>query len=278
MHKLRVQQQKVVQASLRLKERDKSLFQTCVNALKANNRERAAICANELAEVRRLISFLQQVELALERVILRLETVRELSDIVVDLKPALKTLQSVSRQLSEILPEVSSEINEINDVIGETIYSTKISADEVVIPVDRVTPAGEQILNEVASFLEKRIAEKLPEPPATQEAPKLEQAKAEIKQMVALAASCSQTVGETVEENGSRSENLISFRKAEIQEISLKVAKPSLEEALLEYVRRSGGEIDLIRCSSDLGASCEEVEKALQSLGAKGKVKIEVKR
>jgi division protein CdvB (Snf7/Vps24/ESCRT-III family) len=276
MYKLRVQQQKVVQASLRLKERDKNLFQACVNALRANNREKAAICANELAEVRKLVGFLQQVELALERVILRLETVRELSDIIIDLKPALKTLQNISRQLYEILPEVSSEINEINNVIGETIYSTRIS-DEVVIPVDKVTPAGEQILSEVESFLEKRITEKLPEPPATLETPKLE--KAEIKQMVALTASCSQIVGdEAFDENGSRSENLISFRKAEIQEISLKVGKPSLEEALLEYVRRSGGEIDLIRCSRDLGASYEEVEKALQSLGAKGKVKIEVRR
>jgi hypothetical protein len=72
----------------------------------------------------------------------------------------------------------------------------KISADEVVIPVDKVTPAGEQILEEVSSFLEKRLAEKLPEPPATQEAPKLEQARAQIKQMVALAAACSQAVRE----------------------------------------------------------------------------------
>jgi len=278
MYKLRVQQQKVVQASLRLKERDKILFQTCVNALKANNRERAAICANELAEVRKLINFLQQVELALERVILRLETVRELSDIVLDLKPVLKTLQGVSRQLSEILPEVSSEINEINNVIGETIYSSRMSDDEVIIPVDRVTPAGEQILNEVASFLERKIEEKLPEPPATHEAPTIEQARTEIKQMVALAASCSQSVsGETVDD-GCRSENLISFRKAEIQEISLKVGGSPLEEALLEYVRRSGGEIDLTRCSRDLGASYEEVENALRSLGAKGKVKIEVRR
>ncbi|MEM1589433.1 MAG: Snf7 family protein [Candidatus Bathyarchaeia archaeon] len=278
MYKLRIQQQKVVQASLRLRERDKILFQTCVNALRANNRERAAICANEMAEVRKLISFLQQVELALERVILRLETVRELSDIVIDLKPVLKTLQNVSRQLSEVLPEVSSELSEINNVIGETIYSTRIS-DEVVIPVDKVTPAGEQILDEVTRFLEKRIAEKLPEPPATQETPPIKRAKTEIKQMVALAASCSQTVGsETIEEDGKCSENLISFRKAEFQEISLKVGKPSLEEALLEYVRRSGGELDLIRCSHDLGASYEEVEKALRSLGAKGKVKIEVKR
>ncbi len=275
----------MVQASLRLKERDKNLFQTCVTAMRANNKERAVICANELAEVRKLINFLQQVELAIERVILRLETVKELSDIVVDLKPALRTLQSVSKQLFDVLPEVSSELSEINDVIGETIYSTRISADEVVIPVDRVTPAGEQILKEVSSFLEKRLAEKLPEPPAMQEETpprleaKLEPAQTQIKQMVALAASCAQSVGsETIETDENSSQNLISFRKAEIQEISLRVGKPTLEDALLEYVRKSGGEIDLTLCSRELGASCEDVEKALQSLGAKGKIKIEVRR
>ncbi|MEM2676899.1 MAG: hypothetical protein QXJ77_03220, partial [Candidatus Bathyarchaeia archaeon] len=208
------------------------------------------------------------------------------SDIVIDLKPALKTLQSVSKQLFDVLPEVSSELSEINDVIGETIYSTRISADEVVIPVDRVTPAGEQILKEVSSFLEKKLAEKLPEPPAMHEempVPKLEAkpepAQAQIKQMVALAASCSQSIGgETVEAEGGSSQNLISFRKAEIQEISLRVGKPTLEDALLEYVRKSGGEIDLTRCSRELGASYEDVERALQSLGAKGKIKIEAKR
>lgn len=237
------------------------------------------MCANELAEVRKLINFLQQVELAIERVILRLETLKELSEIVIDLKPALKTLQNVSKQLFTVLPEVSSELTEINDVISETIFTTKMSSEEVMIPVDKVTPAGEQILEEVSTLLEKRIAEKLPEPPATQEIPKLEQAQTHIKQMVALAATCSQSVNsETVDDEESRSQNLISFRKAEIQEVSFKVGKPSLEETLLEYVRKSGGEVDLMRCSHELGASYEEIEKALQTLGAKGKIKIEAKR
>jgi division protein CdvB (Snf7/Vps24/ESCRT-III family) len=52
------------------------------------------------------------VELAIERVILRLETIKELSDIVIDLKPALKILQSVSQQLFEVLPDVSSELEQ----------------------------------------------------------------------------------------------------------------------------------------------------------------------
>ena len=96
---LRIQQSKLDQASYRLKERDRILFESCMGALKKNNKEKANICATELAEVRRLIKFLYSVQLAIERVILRLETIRELSDIVVDLRPALKMLQNVSSEL-----------------------------------------------------------------------------------------------------------------------------------------------------------------------------------
>jgi len=247
-----------------------------VVALKNNSKDRAVICANEIAEVRKIITFLYSVELAIERVILRLETIRELSDIVIDLKPALKTLQSVSKQLFEVLPDVSCELSKINDVISETLYLTKITVDETIIPINMTTPGGGEILKEVSSFLEQRIIEKLPEPPVAPEMPEPEQAP--VRQMVALAATCSETVHqETVEAEDVSSQNLFSYKKAEIQELSLKVEKPSLEDALLEYVKKSSGEIDLMRCSHELESSYEEIEKALQSLGAKGKIKIETK-
>lgn len=277
MQTLKIQRSKLEQASFRLKERDRILFQTCINALNNKNKEKAAICANELAEVRKLIKFLYNVELAIERVILRLETIKELSDIVVDLKPALKLLQSVSQQLFEVLPDVSSELSKVNEAISETLYSTKITADESIIPVDRKTPEGEAIIKEVSGFLERKLAEELPEPPATLETPETE--KTTLKEMVALTANCSQAIGnETIAESDrNSSQTLFSFKKAEIQEISLTVEKPSLEDVLLEYVKKSNGEIDLKRCSVDLKTSYEEIEKALESLGAKGKIKIELK-
>jgi len=163
MQTLKIQRSKLEQASFRLKERDRILFQTCTHALNNKNKERAAICANELAEVRKLIKFLYHVELAIERVILRLETIKELSDIVVDLKPALKLLQSVSQQLFEVLPDVSSELSKVNEAISETLYATKITADESIIPVNRKTPEGEEIIKEVSGFLERKLAEELPE-------------------------------------------------------------------------------------------------------------------
>jgi len=277
IHTLKIQHNKLEQASFRLNERNKILFRSCVSALNNKNKERAVICANEISEVRKLIKFLYNVELAIERVILRLETVKELSEIVIDLKPALKLLQNVSQQLFEVLPDVSSELSKVNETISETLYSTRITADESIIPVGRETPSGKEILKEVSGFLEQKLAEKLPEPPATLEAPETE--KTTVKEMIALSANCSEAVGrETVEEfNADSSQTLFSYKKAEIQEISLTVEKPSLEDLLLEYIKKSNGEIDIERCSTDLKTPYKEVEKALEGLGAKGKIKIELK-
>ena len=273
---MRVQQGKLGLAAHRLKNRHDFLFQTCVSALRNKNRERAAICANEISEVRKILQFIHSVELAIERVVLRLETIKELSDIVVDLKPALRLLQSVSQELISVLPDVSSELCKVNDTISETLYSTKITADESVTPVNLKTPGGQEILNEVSCYLEKKLAENLPEPPATQKIQDAE--KTTIKEMVAIASGMAETTGrKTVEESGrDSSQTLFSYKKAEIKEISLKVENSQLEDVLLDYVKKTNGQIDLARCSVDLETSNEEIEKALHNLGSQGKIKIEL--
>jgi division protein CdvB (Snf7/Vps24/ESCRT-III family) len=266
------------QASFRLKERDRILFESCMGALKKNNKERAAVWANEIAEVRKLLKFLYNVQLAIERVILRLETIKELSDVVVDLKPALKLLQGVSQELFQVLPDVSAELNNVNSTISETLYATKIHTDtESLIPVGRKTEAGEEILKEVSTFLEQKIAESLPEPPA---APKAEvKEKIPVRELVALSASSSEVVGRRSAEQICRdsSQTVFSYKKQETKEFSLTVQKSSIEDMLLEYVRKSNGEIDVARCSSDLKTSDKEIERALESLGNKGRIKIELR-
>ena len=244
-------------------------------ALKKNNKDKAAMCASEIAEVRKLVKFLYNVQLAIERVVLRLETIKELGDIVADLKPALRLLQGVSQELFQVLPDVSSELSTVNQTIQDTLHATKLTADENIVGVGKKTEAGEEILKEVSCFIEQKIAETLPEPPIT--APVKE--KTPIKELVALTASSSQVFSKTTtEESGFDPEKtLFSYKKSEIKEFSLKVEKPALEDVLLEYVRRTNGEIDLSRCSNELKTSNEEIERALENLGTKGKIKIELR-
>jgi len=278
IYTLKIQQGKLEQASFRLKERDRILFETCMGALKKNNKEKAAMCATEIAEVRKLVKFLYNVQLAIERVVMRLETIKELGDIVTDLKPALKLLQGVSQELFQVLPDVSSELNNVNSTIQETLQSTKLTTDENVVGVGRKTEAGEEILKEVSCFMEQKLSETLPEPPISAPTAPMKE-KTPIREMVALTASSSQVFSrKATEEEGFNPENtLITFRKSEIKEISLKVQKPPLDEILLEYVRKINGEIDMGHCSNELKASNEEIERALENLGSQGKIRIEVR-
>jgi len=176
-----------------------------------------------------------------------------------------------------VLPDVSSELNNVNSTIQETLHATKLTADENLVPVGKKTEAGEEILKEVSCFMEQKIAETLPEPPVF--APVKEKASTPIRELVALTASSSQVFGQkTIEESGFDPEKtLFTYKKSEIKEFSLKVEKPNLEDVLLEYVRKTNGEIDLSRCSSELETSNEEIERALENLGTKGKIKIELR-
>ncbi len=248
-----------------------------MGAVRKNNKGRATVFAGEVAEVRKLLKFLCDVELAIERVILRLETIRELSDIVVDLKPSLRLLQKVSQDLFEVMPDVSSELSKVNDTISETLYSTKITADPSMIPVERKTAGGEEILNEVTMAVEQKLSETLPEPPVNLQIQ--EDTPNTLKEMVALTTSVSERSASKDTEDLGRdsSQTLISYKKSEIKEISLKVENHQLEEILLDYVRKKNGQIDLEKCSVELSTSNEEIEKALESLGSQGKIKIETK-
>ncbi len=277
IYTLKIQQNKLEQASFRLKERDRILFETCMSALKKNNKEKASICATEIAEVRKLVKFLYNVQLAIERVMMRLETIKELGDIVTDLKPALRLLQGVSQELFQVLPDVSTELSNVNSAIQDTLHATKLTADENLVPVGKKTEGGEEILKEVSCFMEQKLSESLPEPPVA--APVKEKVSTPIRELVALTASSSQVFGKkTVEESGFDPEkSMFTYKKSEIKEFSLKVEKPNLEDVLLEYVRKTNGEIDLSRCSSELQTSNEEIERALENLGTKGKIKIELR-
>jgi division protein CdvB (Snf7/Vps24/ESCRT-III family) len=269
--KLKFQHVKLEQVTIRLRGRDRVLFEKCVMAVKGKNRERAIICANELAEVRKLLNMLLQTQLALERVILRLETIRELSDIMVDLVPALRNLKSVTERLVGVMPEMAWELEKVNDSISETLAITSISPPQPVTPLEAKTPASEEILKEVSTVLERRITERLPEPPTPIIAAEKVETREEVRQMVALTASCQE-----IHKPKQKNQESFSYKDVELQRVSLTIKQSSsLENALLDYAKKSKGEIDMVQCANELNAPFNDVVKTLEKLGQQGKIKIQ---
>jgi division protein CdvB (Snf7/Vps24/ESCRT-III family) len=272
IRKLKLQHTKLQQVTIRLQERDRYLFRACSLAIKDGVRERAGMYANEVAEVRRLMNLLAQTQIAIERIILRLETVKELNNIMIDLKPALSALKNVTQGIVETMPDVATELNRINESISETLIATSTkSTDPPILPLNVKTPAGQEILNEVATILEEKLADKLPEPPATITVQQKTEAEPEgVKEMIALAACCSES-GESEEDNSSQT--LFSYKELKSVQITMQKT-PSPEESVLDYLKNNQGYIDIFECANKLKISKDDVEKALEKLGAEGKIEI----
>lgn len=203
----------------------------------------------------------------MERIILRLETLKEFSAAFADLKPVLKNLQSVTKSLSSFMPQMAFEMERVNETIFEVMSMSKIDTSKLEVPTDVKTPGGEEVLAEVAEFLEEKITEKLPEPPASVPIMEAPQRVAKKRKMVALTASCSEI------SEPRKSQNYVSYKDTEMKRITLTV-KDELEESVLEYAKRREGQLDIGQCAYELNVACGEIEKALEQLGVKGKIKI----
>jgi len=152
-------------ALTRFTDRDKYLFSKVVDAYSKNQLQRASVFANELAELRKMANFMMNAELALERVVLRLRTVTELGNVVVNLAPATKVLQNVRSGIAGLLPNAEKELEQIgmmlNDIMVEAGQTTGIAPDFEVAGED-----ARKILSEAAMVAEQRMKEKFPELPS----------------------------------------------------------------------------------------------------------------
>jgi division protein CdvB (Snf7/Vps24/ESCRT-III family) len=148
-----------------LAERDKYLFSKVVESYQKNQRQRANIFANELAELRKMANFLMSGQLALERVVLRLSTVTQMGNVMSALAPATSVLQNVKSGIAGILPNAEKEIGDIsmllNDIIAEAGQSSGIAPD-----FDVASEEARSILAEAAIVTEQKMKEKFPELPS----------------------------------------------------------------------------------------------------------------
>jgi hypothetical protein len=239
------------------------------------HRERAGIVANELSEVRKVLNMVTQCHLALERIILRLETIQEVSQIMADLKPALRSLRELTETMVSVMPDVAAELQRVNESINETLAVTKMTSAEDIAPLTRKTEAGEEILKEVSATLEKRIGDELPLPPMPMASGKAEAPReSKKKQMIALSATCSEITQPAEEREKGEPQAYVTYKDVKLREVSYRIEQQPLEDVIMQYAKEQG-EIDLERCAEELSVPHEEVEKALESLGKKQKIVIQ---
>jgi division protein CdvB (Snf7/Vps24/ESCRT-III family) len=164
VRQIQVQVAKLDSTTNKLRERDNSIFAKVVASLQKHDTQHASVFANELAEIRKMNKMVTQAKLALEQIVLRLNTITELGDIVVTLTPAMAVIRNVKQGLVGVLPEAESEIGEISGLLSSILVDAG-TVGGYSLNFEAANEDAEKILAEASAVAETRMKEKFPEIP-----------------------------------------------------------------------------------------------------------------
>jgi len=85
IYKLKEQESRLEQAYLRMQNHYNQLFRKCTDAVVNKDSVRASMYANECAEIKKMIQTILRSQFAIEHVAIRLETVEEFGDIMMEM-------------------------------------------------------------------------------------------------------------------------------------------------------------------------------------------------
>jgi len=236
--RLQAQLDKLEHMYSRLQQRDRELFQRCVGAQVSKDSAHARIYANECAEIRKIAQVVLGSELALERVILRLETVEEFGNIMMQMAPVMTIVKETKSKIAGIVPQVANELEEVN----ETLSDLSTEAGEIsttTLPIETPDSEARRILEETGVIAEQKLRDHFPILPALET-----RAEAEPTLLTEPAVGSPDFDGD-------------------------------LQDRVYEYARRHDGELNIQTCAKELQTSPDEVRNALERLRETGRIVIE---
>ncbi|AWR94580.1 cell division protein CdvB1/B2 [Acidianus brierleyi] len=149
----------------RMQERDRTLFERVVEAQMSKDTARAAMYANEVAEIRKISRQLLTTQIALEQVELRLETVSEIGDVFVNLVPVVGVINELKGVLRGVMPELSVELGELGEGLQEVVVEAGDFTGSYSY-ASAPTAEARKILDEASTIAEQKMKEKFPDLPA----------------------------------------------------------------------------------------------------------------
>ncbi len=243
LYRLGTQKEKLEHMSSRLQQRDKEMFQRCIGAQLSKDSAHAALYANECAEIRKMAHITLSSELALERVVLRLQTMEEFGDIMAQIMPVIGVVRETRGRIAGVIPEVATELGEVNEMLSDMSLETGQVQDQ---DVDMTASSSEarKVLEESSAIASQQMKERFPElpvPEPRQPAPTVAP-RPEARIPIAVTSDGEE---EPVE---------------------------PLETRLLGYIKSHNGELNLSTASNELEVSTEDIRNSLEKLKDDGKI------
>ena len=113
-----------------------------------------------------------QAKLAIEQIVMRLNTVQDLGDVVVTLAPAMSVVKNVKTGLAGVLPQAEKEFGEVNDVLSGLLTDAG-QVGNYTVDFQTANDDAQQIVDEATAMAETQISASLPELPLSDTLPKV---------------------------------------------------------------------------------------------------------
>lgn len=159
IYSLSTQQARLDQIAHEVERAYKDTFDKCVKAQMEKDNARAALYATEAAQARKVAHTLLLSRMAIEQIMLRLQTLREFGNVVNIVDPVSKVVRALRDKLTYLAPGVSLELRSVEDTLNSMILE---SGAIVRFGEISATGEGEKILAEASAVAEAKLKEKFP--------------------------------------------------------------------------------------------------------------------
>ena len=162
VNKLQVQISRMDTMLGKLQTRDRQLFQRIVTAMQQHDTNASRVLSNELAEVRKVTKVLSGARMSIEQVQLRLTTIHDLGDAMVEIGPTMNTMRGLKSSLGKFMPEADTELKSMTDTLGGLMSDSLTSGDAFNMESDASSEETDKILQEasmeVLPFLQRTLS------------------------------------------------------------------------------------------------------------------------
>jgi division protein CdvB (Snf7/Vps24/ESCRT-III family) len=263
----------------KLERRRQVLFNSALMAIERRDNLQAGVLTSEHEEIKKAIRAVEVGELALVQITIRLETIRDIGDVMSHLNSALNFVAATSGDMSDLMPDIEVTVKIINEAIGRTL--SELGSVGIDFRLDLSTPSSQELIDEAKRFANEKMRNFVEdfgqlESADTMAKPAFKQREQE-ERIVVLATGDEQREDITEELISSQFKPFLFSSRESASLIARGMvtthsSAKSSEEHLCDWVNSARGKVDIAEMSSRLGISSDEVEQMIFSLARKGKL------
>jgi division protein CdvB (Snf7/Vps24/ESCRT-III family) len=251
LRQIEVQRKELDMLKARLEDRRRVMFESTIRAIEKSDEVTARVLEGEHSELQKIIRVVIASEVALLHICVRLETIRDVGDIMSVLSNAFKSVRKVGKSVSEIAPNMEQAAAEINGSFSNILTELKMVSPNVNISL---TDSPNEIFEKAQKLIGDRTLE-LENLPRNLAETMTEESIYEKSKKIALLAT-----------EGEEGENDEEQFKPELYSSGTSYERPIArdpESAVRNYLSRMGSaKLDVMDASAQLNLPVDLVEQA----------------